>query len=279
MSVISKLSIGRTEFVALIASLMALNSLAIDIMLPALPVMGTVFGVTGDNAHQYIISAYMLGYGMGELVFGPLSDRFGRKGPLLIGIVVYALAAAAAVFSASFGVVLAMRFLQGIGAASTRVVATSIVRDRYSGDAMAEVMSMAFMLFMAIPILAPGIGQILLLAGPWQTIFLFMAALAIAVGVWTVLRLPETLNPEYRRALKMSVIVEGFRIVVSNRSAFAYGLAGMFMFASLFGFLSSAQQIYVGIYGLGVYFPVAFASVALLMGVSSFTNSKLVASG
>lgn len=267
---------SRNEFIAIVAALMALNSLAIDIMLPALPYMGDAFGVVEDNERQFVISAYMLGYGLGELAFGPLSDRFGRRSPLLIGIGVYVLAAIAAVFSPTFGIVLAMRFLQGIGAASTRVIATSIVRDRYAGREMAEVMSLSFMLFMAIPILAPGVGQILLFAGSWHVIFLFMGLLGIIVAVWSIARLPETLDGAHRRSLSFSVIADGFRIVVSNRSAFCYGLAGMFMFASLFGFLSSAQQIYVGIYDLGNYFPVAFASVAALMGISSFTNSRLV---
>lgn len=268
--------LGRREFIGLIAALMALHSLAIDIMLPALPYMGDAFGVSAVNQNQFIISAYMFGYGLGEIVFGPLSDRFGRRGPLLAGIAVYILAAALAVVSPSLGVVLLLRFLQGIGAASTRVVATSIVRDRYSGRAMAEVMSLSIMLFMAIPILAPGAGQLLLLVGPWQGIFLFMAALGTLVGIWTLLRLPETLAVGDRRSLGPSAVAQAFGIVFRNRPAFAYGLAGMFMFASLFGFLTSAEQIYVGIYGLGPCFPVAFAGVAALMGLASFTNSRLV---
>lgn len=269
--------LSRGEMIGLIAALMALNSLAIDIMLPALPYMGPALGVESENERQFIISAYMLGYGMGEIVFGPLSDRFGRRGPLLAGVGIYVVAAAAAMLSPTFGAVLALRFAQGIGAASTRVIATSIVRDRFSGHAMAEVMSMAFMLFMAIPILAPGLGQILLFLGPWQLIFAFMAALGFGVAIWTGVRLPETLAPHRRRSIGPRTVLEGFRIVVTHRAAFAYGLAGTFMFASLFGFLNSAQQIYVGIYDLGNWFPVAFASVAALMGVASFTNSRLVA--
>lgn len=268
--------LSRPEFIALIAALMALNALAIDVMLPALPYMGDALGISSENERQFVITAYMVGFGLAQLVFGPLSDRFGRRTPLFVGIVVYIVAAVAAVFSPNFGVLLALRFLQGLGAAGTRVIATSIVRDLYSGRAMAEVMSLTFMVFMAIPVIAPGIGQILLLTGPWEHIFLFMGGLAAIFGLWGFLRLPETLHPEYRRPFTVKAIAAGFRIVVSNRSAFSYGLAGTFLFGALFGFISSSQQIYVDIYGLGVYFPLAFAAVAALMAVSSFTNSRIV---
>jgi DHA1 family bicyclomycin/chloramphenicol resistance-like MFS transporter len=219
----------------------------------------------------------MLGFGVAQLAFGPLSDRFGRRAPLLIGIAVYIVAAFAAAFSPTFAVLLALRFTQGMGAAGTRVIATSMVRDLYSGRAMAEVMSLTFMVFMAIPVIAPGIGQVLLLTGPWQYIFFFMAGLAAVFGLWGLLRLPETLPIANRRPLTFKGVFDGFVIVCTNRAAFSYGLAGMFLFAALFGFISTSQQIYVDIYDLGVYFPVAFAAMAGLMAVSSFLNSRIVA--
>src|SRR5205085_121703 len=144
-------------------------------------------------------------------------------------------------------ILLGLRFVQGLGAASTRVIAISVIRDRFSGREMASVMSLAFMVFMAMPIVAPGIGQLLLLTGPWHNIFLFMAVLAAAIGVWAWFRLPETLHPEYRRPLKLATILEGFRLVFSNRVAFLYGLNGMFLFSAMFGFIICTQQIFVGI--------------------------------
>ena len=267
---------SRNEFIGIVAALMALNSLAIDIMLPALPYMSEAFGIHGVNNQQYVIGAYMFGYGFGEIIFGPVSDKFGRRSPLLAGVIIYILASAMAVMSPSFETVLTLRLVQGIGAASTRVVATSVVRDRFSGHSMAEVMSLVIMLFMAIPVLAPGVGQLLLLAGPWESIFIAMSLAGIFTGIWVYFRLPESLPLKNRRPLTIASVFEGFRVVVKNRMAFAYGLAGMFMFASLFGFLNSAQQIYVGIFHLGPFFPVAFAAVAGLMGISSFYNSKMV---
>jgi DHA1 family bicyclomycin/chloramphenicol resistance-like MFS transporter len=269
--------LSRPEFIALMAAMMALNALAIDVMLPALPYMGEALGVESENDRQFVISAYMLGFGVAQSAFGPLSDRFGRRAPLLIGIAVYIVAAFAAAFSPTFAVLLALRFTQGMGAAGTRVIATSMVRDLYSGRAMAEVMSLTFMVFMAIPVIAPGMGQVLLLTGPWQYIFFFMAGLAAVFGLWGLLRLPETLPIANRRPLTFKGVFDGFVIVCTNRAAFSYGLAGMFLFAALFGFISTSQQIYVDIYDLGVYFPVAFAAMAGLMAVSSFLNSRIVA--
>lgn len=268
--------LSRPEFIALLAALMALNALAIDVMLPALPYMGEHLGVADENERQYVVSAYMLGMGIAQLAFGPLTDQFGRRAPLLGGMGVYVIAVIAAAFAPNFVTLLAFRFIQGLGAASVRVIATAVVRDRYSGREMAEVMSLTFMVFMAIPIIAPGVGQVLLLTGPWQSIFIFMGVLAGIFWLWTFFRLPETLHPEYRRPLSFRGVAQGFKLVFTNRVAISYGLAGTFLFGALFGFISSSQQIYVDIYGLGVYFPVAFAAVAALMSLSSFTNSRVV---
>lgn len=276
MSHPSKRALSRPEFVALIAAIMSLNALAIDVMLPALPHMGEALGVQDENNRQYVVSVYMIGFGIGQLLVGPLSDRFGRRAPLLLGIGLYILAAVVAAFSPSFGFLLALRFVQGLGAASTRVVATAVVRDRYSGRAMAEVMSLAFMVFMVIPIVAPSIGEVLLLTGPWESIFFFMGGLALVFGAWAMLRLPETLDADRRRPLTAASVFGGFRLVVSNRLALWYALAGTCTFGALFGFISSAQQIYVDIYGLGVWFPAAFAFVAALMAVAAFLNSRIV---
>ncbi len=269
-------SLPRWEFIALAAALMALNALAIDIMLPGLQEIGASLNVADENHRQYVISAYFGGMAAALLVYGPLSDRFGRRGPLLVGLTIYVVAAAAAVFAPTFEVLLALRFIQGVGAASTRVIAVSVVRDSFGGRAMAEVMSLIFMTFMVIPVIAPSLGQLMMIFANWHMIFVLMAIIAAAITFWTWARLPETLHPEDRRAIDLSSIAQGFRIVLSNRVSIGYTLASTAVFSALFGFINSAQQIYVGIYGLGAWFPVLFAVVAGLMAVSSFVNSKLV---
>ena len=187
------------EFIALAAALMALNALAIDIMLPGLQQIGASLGVENENHRQYVISAYIAGFGIAQLFFGPLSDRFGRRMPLLFGLAIYVVAAFAAAFAPSFEALLILRVIQGVGAAATRVITISVVRDTFGGRAMAEVMSLVFMVFMIIPVVAPGIGQVIMLFSEWHMIFVAMAGIALVFTIWTAWRLPETLHPEYRR--------------------------------------------------------------------------------
>src|SRR5690606_12107936 len=168
------LSLGRAEFIALAAALMSLNALAIDIMLPGLQEMGASLGVENENHRQYVISAYFAGMAAALLPYGPASDRFGRRAPVLFGLGVHVFAAIAAAFVTAFEAMLALRFLQGVGAASTRVIAVSMVRDRFGGRQMAETMSLIFMVFMVIPVVAPSIGQVMMLVGDWRFIYIAM---------------------------------------------------------------------------------------------------------
>ena len=270
------LSIGRFEFISLIALLMAINALAIDIMLPGMQEIGESLGVADPNTRQLVLSAYLIGFGVMQLAFGPISDRFGRRGPLFAGLTVYVLAALVAIFVPSFSQLLILRAIQGAGAAATRVIAVAVVRDVFGGRQMAEVMSLVFTVFMVMPIIAPNAGQIILLFADWHAIFIFMAAVAAAITLWAYMRLPETLAVEKRRPFTLASVADGFRIVMTNRLSLWYTLATSVIFGALFGFINSAQQVYVGIYGLGVWFPVMFAAVAGLMSVASFMNSKLV---
>ncbi len=269
-------AMGRAEFIALMAFLMALNALAIDIMLPGLQEIGAALNVENENHRQYVVSAYLIGFGIAQLFYGPIADRFGRRLPMIFGLAIYVVSSLAVVFVPSFESLLLLRFIQGIGSAATRVITVSIVRDVFGGRQMAEVMSLIMMVFMVIPVVAPGTGQVIMLFGDWHWIFVFMAVIAMIVGVWMYVRLPETLAREDVRPFTIKVIFNGFRIVLTDRVALCYTIASTFIFGALLGFINSAQQVYVGIYGLGVWFPVAFAGVALFMALSSFVNAKLV---
>jgi len=270
------LAIPRSEFIALMAALMAMNSLAIDVMLPALQQIGASLGVADDNVRQLVITSYLIGFGVFQLAFGPVSDRFGRRGPLLVGTAIYLLSALAAVFAPTFGILLALRFTQGVGAAATRVISQSVVRDTFGGRRMAEVMSLIMMVFMILPVIAPATGQLIMLLGDWQMIFIFMAGLGTVITLWAVFRLPETLAPANRRPLTFTAVAQGFRLVLTNRTALCYSLATALLFGGLFGFVNSAQQIYEQTYGLGNLFPLAFALVAIFMAASSYLNARLV---
>ncbi|QFY62382.1 multidrug effflux MFS transporter [Rhizobium grahamii] len=266
----------KGEFIALAAFLMAINSLAIDIMLPALQQIGASLNVESENHRQFVVSSYLLGFGIAQLLYGPLSDRFGRRLPLLAGIGIYICSSLGSALVPTFEGLLILRFIQGLGSAATRVITISIVRDIYGGRQMAEVMSLIMMVFMIVPVIAPGSGQIIMLFGSWHLIFLFIAVMAAIIASWAYIRLPETLRPENVRPFTAKSVLGGFKLVLTNRIALCYTIASTFIFGSLFGFINSAQQIYVGIYGLGVYFPFAFAGVAVFMSMSSFLNSRLV---
>lgn len=269
-------SLSKWEFIALGAFLMAVNALAIDVMLPSLQQIGASLGVEDENYRQFVISAYVGGLGIAMLFFGPVSDRYGRRVPLMAGLAVYVVAALAAATARDFTLLLVLRFIQGLGAASTRVIAVSVIRDVFGGRAMAEVMSLVFMVFMVVPVVAPSLGQLIMLVLSWHYIFVLMGVLTLGVLLWTAMRLPETLHEEYRRPLTVRGTLDGFRIVLTNRISVCYTLAMTIIFGSLFGFINSAQQIYQGIYGVGEWFPILFAAVAGMMAVSSFLNSRLV---
>jgi DHA1 family bicyclomycin/chloramphenicol resistance-like MFS transporter len=269
-------ALPRWELIAMMAALMAINALAIDVMLPGLQQIGASLGVENENHRQLVITAYVAGLGIATLFFGPLSDRYGRRMPLMAGLMIYVVAAFAAAWSQSFEMLLVCRFVQGFGAASTRVISISIIRDVFGGRAMAEVMSLVFMVFMVVPVIAPSIGQVIILAGDWHMIFVMMGGLTLAVMAWAAIRLPETLDEANRRPLSLAAIGDGFRIVMTTRVPVFYTLALTVMFGSLFGFINSSQQIYQGIYGIGALFPLFFGAVAGLMALSSFVNSRLV---
>jgi DHA1 family bicyclomycin/chloramphenicol resistance-like MFS transporter len=238
--------------------------------------MADALNISDGNARQYIIAVYFLGYGAGQLLLGPFADRFGRKKPLVFGLVVYALGSLLAAFTNDFALLLFLRAIQGIGAAATRVSGQSAIRDRYESREMAAVMSFVFMIFMAMPVVAPALGQLILAYANWHMIFIAIAFGGAVTLVWTLFRFDETLAPEHVRPLNLRSVAEGIQIVVSNRTALFYALASTFILSALIAFINTAQQLYLEIYQLGDNFPLAFAGVALLMLFSAFLNGKFV---
>ena len=258
------------------ASLMALTALSIDIMLPALPQIQADFDTGGENNQQLVVTLYVLGFAAGQLFYGPLSDRFGRKSVLLFGLALYAVASVLCFVAWDFELLLAARFLQGIANASPRVVAIAVVRDVYGGLRMAEVMSFVMMVFILVPVIAPTIGGGFLLFGSWHLIFGFLAVVSLLVLVWTTLRLPETRRVEDRESLSVAWLVKSFAHTITTGQTLGYTLATGAVFGGLMGYINSAQQIFADVYDVHAWFPVIFGCVAAALAVAAFVNSRLV---
>jgi DHA1 family bicyclomycin/chloramphenicol resistance-like MFS transporter len=269
-------AIGKFEFVALVAALMMVDALAIDIMLPALPDIGNAFGVERENDRSLVLAAFTIGFGLPQIIFGPLSDRFGRRIPILGGLAVYILCAAGAVFAPSFAILLALRFLQGVGGAAVRVGLTAAVRDNYSGTEMARIMSLVFAIFLLVPVVMPAAGQLLLIFGSWQFIFLVMAGIAALNWLWGFARLRESLAPEDRRALNFASVVEGFALVFTNRRALFYGGSGAFLLGGVLSMVFSSQQVFVDIYGFGDWYPLSMVIIGGSAALSSLAASRVL---
>lgn len=264
------------EFVALMAALMAVNALSIDAMLPVLPQIGEALGIVAENEQQWVITSYLLGFGGAQLFYGPLADHFGRKPVLLTGLAIYAVFTVIAAFAASLGVMILARALQGMGAAATRVLAITIIRDCYSGRVMARVMSLTFIVFLAAPVIAPSLGQAIAFVAPWQWIFGALAAFGAAVTFWAWRRLPESLHAGDRRAMSPDGILQAFRLTLSSRIAVGYMLALTAMLGSLFGFINSVQQVFADALSAPGLFTTVFALTAGCMAVASYLNSRIV---
>ncbi|MFB9263463.1 multidrug effflux MFS transporter [Bradyrhizobium erythrophlei] len=267
---------GFPEFVVAIAAIMALNPLAMDMMLPALPNIGSAFQLADANRPQMVLSIFLVGFGVGQFVMGPLSDRFGRRPVLLGGMIVYGAASLLAIAAPSFEALLLARALQGLGTAATRVIATSIVRDCYAGRRMASVMSLAMMVFIAVPVVAPSLGQAVLVFSQWRGIFIALMIYGVAALIWSALRMPETLPVELRKSLAVRDVLGAFRQTVTNRQTLGYALACSGVWGAMISFVLTAQQVFTGIYHLGAYFPLAFAAIATGVAIAGFLNSRIV---
>lgn len=258
------------------AMLMATNAVAIDIMLPALPDMGARFGVAQENDRQLIVISYMIGFSISQLVYGPITDRFGRRNVLFISLGCYAVAGVCCIYSPNFATLIAARVFQGASAGGSRVIAVSAARDLYAGRTMAKVMSLAMIVFMAAPILAPSIGQALLQFLDWKGIFWFLAGFGAAMFLWVLIRLRETLPPERRVPLNLRTMAVNYYRILRTRESLGYTVASGLVFGGLMSYVSSSEQLYHEVYHTGAMFPIWFAGAAGAMSVSNLINSRFV---
>lgn len=267
---------GPAEFVAFVALSLVAGAVAVDMMLPALLPLGEDLGLADSNRGQAVIAVFVLGVGASQLLFGPLSDRYGRRPLFIAGVLLLVAGSAAGALAQDFQALLVARLLQGIGAGAQRVVTFSVVRDLHAGPRMTRVMSLAMAVVLLEPIVAPLLGQLILLFASWRWI---VAAVAVVGGIslgWALWRLEESLPVARRRSLSPRSLVAAYRTVVRTRVAFVCMIVcGLVMGAHL-GFLSSAQAIFQRTFDAGLHFTPLLALVSLAMSAAAFANARLV---
>jgi DHA1 family bicyclomycin/chloramphenicol resistance-like MFS transporter len=267
---------GYREFVTLMAVMISITALSIDIMLPALPEIGRDLRVGQANDVQLVVSALLFGMGIGQLFFGPLADSFGRKPVIITGFVIFLIGCLFSIFATRFEWMVVGRMIQGIGTGGPRTAIIALVRDQYGGRAMARIMSVVMAIFIVVPAIAPALGQAVLLTMGWRAVFGVLMIQGIVALTWFAIRQPETLSRDDRIPFSYRRILEAVLGVCKNRLSMGYTLASGFIAGVLMSYLSSAQQIYQEVYGLGREFPVYMAALALFVGGASFLNSRIV---
>ena len=264
------------EFIFMMAMLMALQALCIDMMLPALGAIANDLGAADPNRRQLVVGVYFFASGIGSLFPGALADRFGRRPVMLWSLAIYLVFALGCALVTNFTALLAMRAVQALGSAGLSVLPSAIIRDRFGGDRMARLLSVVSMVFMIVPILAPSLGQLILLFASWRWIFGAMALLALVMTVWIFFRLPETLHPEYRQTIVPRTIVRNMWTAATNRAAFGYVFGSALVTGAMFGYINSSQQLVAEHFGAGELFPLLFGASAVALAIASFANSRIV---
>ncbi|MDB4229635.1 multidrug effflux MFS transporter [Paracoccaceae bacterium] len=264
------------EFIILVSIMFGMIAFGTDTMLPAFPDIAKDLELLNVNKAQLIISSFILGTGLGQLISGPISDTFGRKPIITIGLMIFILACIAAYYAETLEMMLVARFIQGLGISAPRTVTMALIRDLYSGRKMAQVMSLAMAIFVLVPALAPSIGQLLFINFGWRSIYMAFIAFALIGLLWLNLRQPETLPFEQRKKLSSTEFLSAFKVVITNTAVVKYTVTLALGFGALFGYLNSAQQIFVDTLGAGMKFPMYFAIISILAAPASFMNATLV---
>jgi DHA1 family bicyclomycin/chloramphenicol resistance-like MFS transporter len=274
----SSQKLSFSEFIALMALLMSLVALSTDAMLPALQVMGKDLSVASVQEVQLVVTILFLGMAIGQFFYGPLSDQIGRKKGIYIGLILFILGSILSWFAEDFSTMLAGRFLQGLGAAGSKIVVVAMIRDLYAGASMARIMSFIMGVFILVPVLAPAMGQAIFLFWGWRAIFFSFILLGLLGGFWLAIRQSETLQPERRIKITPANLWAGTRQTFKTPTALGYMLASGIVFGPFVGYLSSSQQIFQSIYDVGEAFPYYFAALALSIGAASMVNGRIVMS-
>ena len=265
---------SQREFIAFTAAVTALGAISIDVMLPAFADVRAAYGLI-ESRTALIVTMYLLGTGIGQFVYGPLADRFGRVPTLRIGLTIFIVASFITTIAPTFFVMLVSRFIWGLGGAGARVISVAIVRDRYSGNEMARIMAGIMALFFMVPAVAPLLGRAVLLGFNWRATFAVGGIMAVGIFAWSF-RLSESLNPDDRRAIDLKAIWESTKEVWATKSARGYGLALMFGFGAFFPFLGSSERIIGDLYGRPAQFAWWFGLISIIQGAVSITMMRIL---
>ncbi|MFT4576943.1 MAG: DHA1 family bicyclomycin/chloramphenicol resistance-like MFS transporter [Polaribacter sp.] len=267
---------SKLEFIALMASLMSVVALSIDALLPALEHIGISIGIQDTTDNQLLVTMIFLGLGFGQLIFGPISDSLGRKPVIYMGFGVFVIASYICVTATNIETMVLGRILQGIGLSAPRTISIAMVRDSFSGDYMAKIMSFIVVIFILVPVIAPAIGKIILDAYGWRAIFNSQLFVGLLIMIWLWRRQPETLPVEKRRKFKLSLFIEGAKEFIKFRQAIVFTLISGFVTGSFMVYLSASQHIFQVQYGLTEEFPFIFAGLAIAVGFATFLNGTFV---
>lgn len=272
-----QLRIGRRELLTLISAIMALMAMGIDLMLPAFDDIREAYDLgEGSNDVGLVVTIYFLGLSVAQLIFGPFADRYGRKPVLFVSVLIFMAGAFGSAVAPTFGLLLASRFIWGIGGAGARVVAMAIVRDRFEGNAMAKAMSQVMAVFVLVPVVAPAFGAGLIAVLPWQSVFWFCVFWGAAIGLWSQRRLDETLDPAHIQPLSFARSWANYRRVATTPITAGYTLASIFLQATMTIYLASIEGIVGDIYDRDSLFPLVFGIVAAGFGVGALINGRFV---
>jgi len=267
---------SQFEFVALMASLMSVVALAIDALLPALEIIGITIGTTNVVDNQLLITMIFLGLGFGPLVFGPLSDSLGRKPVVYMGFGLFIIASFICVNAQSLEMMVIGRILQGIGLSAPRTISIAIIRDMYSGDYMARIMSFVTVVFILVPVVAPAMGKFVLDYYNWHGIFYIQVIISLLVSLWFFKRQPETLSIENKKVFSTKGFIGEFKELLKFKRTIGFTIISGFITGSFMVYLSSSQQIFQNQYNLQEEFPYIFAGLAIAIGAAVFLNGVLV---
>ncbi|OSY89260.1 MFS transporter [Tenacibaculum holothuriorum] len=267
---------SQLEFITLMAALMSLVALSIDALLPALTDIGKSIGITQTTNNQLLVTMIFLGLGFGQLISGPISDSLGRKPVIYFGFIVFVIASFICVYANSLEMMIIGRILQGIGLSAPRTISIAMVRDSFSGDYMARIMSFIVVIFILVPVVAPALGKIVLDSYGWKAIFISQLLFGVLVMFWLWKRQPETLKPEHKKQFKFNLFISGTQEFLKHKQAILFTLISGLITGSFMVYLSASQKIFEEQYGLKEEFPYIFAGLAIAVGLATFLNGTLV---